>query len=82
MPTRERIHVLVDELSDRELPAVEQFIEELRAVEDPFLLAITNARTDDEPLTAEEAAAIQEGRDAIARGEVVSTAELRRSLGL
>jgi hypothetical protein len=82
MQTRERIHQLVDELPDRELPAVERFLEERRAGDDPVLRALANAPEDDEELTPEEEAAIQEGLDAIERGEVVSSAELRRSLGL
>ena len=82
MQTRDRIHGLVDTLSDRELPAVEQFLEELRTLGDPFLHAIAHAPEDNESLTPEDQAALQEGRDAIARGQVVSTAELRRSLGL
>lgn len=82
MQTRDRIHGLVDKLPDRELPAVEQFLEDLHTAGDPFLHAIAHAPEDDEPLTPEEEAAIQEGRDAIVRGDVVSTADLRHSLGL
>ena len=82
MQTRDRIQGLVDQLPGRELPAVERLLEELTAGSDPLLRALGSAPEDDESLRAEEAAAIQEGRDALVRGEVVSTTELRRSLGL
>jgi hypothetical protein len=81
-PVRERIHRLVDQLPEAELPAVESLLVERRAATDPFLQALANAPEDDEPLTDEDDAAIQEGLDAIARGDVISDAELRRRLGL
>jgi len=81
MQPRERIHQLVDDLPEQELPAVERFLRQ-REDGDPVLRALANAPDDDEELTPEEDAAVQEGLDAIERGDVVSSAELRRSLGL
>jgi hypothetical protein len=78
---RDRIHRLVDQLPEADLPVVELILVGRRATEDPVLRALANAPADDEPLTDEEAAAIQEGLDAIARGDVVSDAELDRLLG-
>jgi hypothetical protein len=43
---------------------------------------LRDAPLDDEPLTAEELAAIEEGRQAIVRGETISHEDLRRALGL
>jgi hypothetical protein len=37
---------------------------------------------DDEPLSAEDWAAIREGKEAIRRGEFISLEELERELGL
>jgi hypothetical protein len=80
--TRERIHRIVDRLPDDELPEIERFLAEREAATDPFLHALAMAPPDDEPLTPEEEAAIQEGWDALKRGEVVSDADLRRAIGL
>ena len=75
-PVRERIHRLVDLLPESELPDVETLLTARRASADPVLHALANAPKDPEPLTEADAVAIQEGFDAIARGEVVSDAEL------
>jgi hypothetical protein len=81
MRTRDRVHRLVDTLPENELAAVERFLRDLREDGDPFLRALANAAEDDEPLTPNEEAAIAEGTAAIARGDTVSGAELRRALG-
>jgi hypothetical protein len=73
---RERIHRLVDQLAEAELLAIESLLVERRAASDPVLRALSNAPAEPEPLTEEDAVAIQEGFDAIARGDVVSDAEL------
>jgi hypothetical protein len=39
---------------------------------------LAEARLDDEPLTPEEEAALEEARASVARGEVVSYEEVRR----
>jgi hypothetical protein len=80
MVTRERVHQLIEELPDSELPVIERFLEERRA--DPVLRTLAEAPEDDEPLTPEDAAAIAEGVEALKRGETISQDELRRSLGL
>ena len=43
---------------------------------------LLEAAVDDEGETDEERGLVQEGRDALARGEVVSDEDLRRELGL
>ncbi|MBI4493212.1 MAG: hypothetical protein HY690_10520 [Chloroflexi bacterium] len=73
MMIKERLHRLVDELPDGELHAAERFLEYLRNVgSDPVLRAFMAAPLDDEPLTDDEAAAICEAEEEIARGEVVN----------
>ena len=84
MTAKEKLYHLIDELPESELHAAERFLEYLRDMGrcDPVLLALENAPFDDEPETEEERAAVQEAREALARGEVVSDEQLRRELGL
>jgi hypothetical protein len=70
-PVRERIHRLVDQLPEIELPAVESLLSERRAAADPFLQALANAPEDDEPLSDEDIAALDEAYADIAAGRVV-----------
>jgi hypothetical protein len=81
MQTRDRLHALIDDLPEGELPAVERFLVERGAPNAPFPPALANAPEDDEPVTPEEEAAIQEGLDAIARGDVAPQSKVRRALG-
>ena len=50
--------------------------------EDPVVRAFADAPDDDEPVTPEDAAAIVEAEQDLARGDVISHAELKRRLGL
>ena len=81
MATKETLHRLVDELPDDEVDEAERYLRALQ-IEDPVLRSLELAPIDDEPVTPEEEAAIQEGRDALARGDVLTTEQLRRQLGL
>lgn len=81
MTTREELHRLVDALPESEWHSARRFLEYLRdRGSDPLLRALAEAPIDDEPETPEEAAAVQEAREAAARGEVVSHEEARRRL--
>jgi hypothetical protein len=68
--TREHLHELVNRLPPEQFDAARHALWELSIPED------------DEPVTAEELASIEEGRDAYARGEYVSNDEMKRRLGL
>ena len=81
MQTRDRLHRLIDELPEAELPEVERFLAE-RGAGDPVLRALTHAPAVEEPLTPEDEAAIREGMQAIEHGDVLSQTEVRRELGL
>lgn len=74
MTARERLHQIVDELPE---PHAEQI---LRAVEqwrdDPVSRALAAAPFDEEPETDDERAAVEEARDEVRRGDVVSAAEV------
>lgn len=81
MEDRQTLHALVDEIPEAELPAARRFLEDLRRQPKGALRPILGAAPlDDEPLTEEDLAAIQEGLAEKARGEVVSHEELRRLL--
>jgi hypothetical protein len=54
------------------------YFERMRAERDPVLRAASQVPIDDEPTTAEDLAAIEEGRAALARGEGISVAQWRR----
>lgn len=49
---------------------------------DPVLGALESAQADDEPETAEERALVEQARRSVANGDTLTTAELRRRLGL
>jgi hypothetical protein len=82
MTTREALRRLVDELPDLELEPARRYLEYLRNVgSDPMLRTLMEAPLDDEPLTADDEAAIAEGQAEIDRGEVVNLDEVKRQLG-
>ena len=78
MSERERLHRLVDSLPDGELYAAERFLEFVQEHGDPLLQKLMNAPEDDEPVTPEEAAAIQEGLDALEGGDVYTLEEVKQ----
>ena len=84
MTTKEHLHQLVHELPEGvATTAAEGILAHLRIMgEDSVLRALVNAPLDDEPETVAERAAVAEGLEALARGDVVSDEELRRELGL
>ena len=49
---------------------------------DPVTLSLLNAPVDDEPLTEEDIKALEEADEDIRRGDVMTTEELKRRLGL
>jgi len=81
MGSRQALHALVDELPDDELAAAQRFLEYLRQqAEDPLRSVLDAAPWDDEPLTEEDRAAIEEGLAEEASGEVVADADVERFL--
>lgn len=75
MTTKERLHKLVDELSDREAEAALVIVERRRV--DPMLLALAAAPLDDEPFDAESDASVADALGAYRRGEGASSDDLR-----
>lgn len=81
MTLKEKLHRLIDDLPPSELAAAERFLEYLRdRGTDPVLRALESAPEDDEPETPEEAAAVQEAREDLMAGRVISHEEARRRL--
>jgi hypothetical protein len=78
--TRDKLHELVDSLGEDDFDTAGRLLAAL--VEDPVGLALAPAPLDDEPETDEARAAGAEAREDLAAGRVLTTDELRRSLGL
>lgn len=82
MTTKDRLHQLVDRLPETEVGVAERVLEALTKACDPVQWSLEHAPIDDEPLTDEERAAIDEGWAAAARGDVLTDEEMARRLGL
>ena len=80
MTTKERLHELVDDLSEQEAEAALVIVERRR--DDPMLHALASAPIDDEPSDAEEDASAAEALAAYRRGEAISAEQLRGELDL
>lgn len=81
MTEKQRLHVLVDDLPRGEVHAALRFMEYLREPKtEPILKALRDAAKDDEPLTEDDLAAIEEAREDVARGRLMSHEEVRRRI--
>lgn len=80
MTTKDRLHQLVDELSEQEAAAALVIVERRR--DDPMLHALASAPIDNEPSDVEEDASAAEALVAYRQGEGASTEQLRSELGL
>ena len=77
--TRQHVHELVDKLDAGQLAAIGQLLE---VMADPIARSLANAPVETEPVSAEEAAALDEAHAAIERGEGISHEEILREFGL
>ena len=82
LPKRETVRRLVELVPDQDLDTVAKMLRGLVAEEDPVRAAFRNAPLDDEEVTQEDIAALEESRKAVAKGDVYSHEEVMRSLGL
>jgi len=78
MTTKERLHQVVDALSEEEAADALDYI--ASRGRDPLASRLDAAPIDDEPLTDEERESLREGRADIAAGRVISMEDLRREL--
>jgi hypothetical protein len=83
MTTRQALKDMIDMVPEERLDDVEQSIRRVMDVEDdPVMRSLRRAPIDDEPLTAEERAAIDEGLRSLSEGRGITTEELKRRLGI
>jgi hypothetical protein len=80
MTTKERLHKLVDELSEAEAAATLLVTERHR--DDAMLQALAGAPLDDEPTSPAEDRTAHEALSAYHQGEAIGPDELKRDLGL
>jgi hypothetical protein len=80
MTTKERLHKLVEELSEREAEAALVIVERRR--DDPMLHALASAPVDDGQSETSEDVSAAEALAAYNRGEAVSSEQLRAELDL
>ncbi|MCX6633893.1 MAG: hypothetical protein NT090_02170 [Acidobacteria bacterium] len=76
---KQRLHELVDRLAPGQVYAVRGM---LQAMLDPVSRAIANARVDDEPLTAEEAQALDEAREWLEHNRPIPHEQVLAELGI
>lgn len=74
MTARERLHQIVDELPEPDAEQILRAVEQWR--DEPVSRALAAAPVDDEPETDDERAAVEEARDEVRRGDVVTAAEV------
>jgi hypothetical protein len=82
MSRRATLHRLIDSLPEEDLTTAGRLLVGLRATADAVDRALLLAPSDDEPDTDDEDGGLTEARQELARGEGISTEELRRELGL
>jgi hypothetical protein len=81
MTTREKLHQIVDKLPEEELDAALKAIE--ARTDDPMIRRLEDAPPEDEEISAEEEAAVQEARDELAAGApLISQEEIKREFGI
>lgn len=80
MTPREHALQLINEMTDEQVAAAEQYLVSLKDDEDPVLKALMEAEFDDEPLTPEELERLEKGREDIKHGRLVSLEDAERRL--
>jgi len=78
MTAKEQLRERIETLTEREAERTLRLLDDLR---DPLTKLLDEAPLDDEPITPEEEALVQEAREEIARGELISADEIRREFG-
>ena len=79
MHAKQQLHELVDRLAPSQVYAVRGL---LQVMLDPVSRAIANAAVDDEPLTAEEAHALNEAREWLKHNEPIPHEQVLAELGI
>jgi hypothetical protein len=76
---RQHAHQLVEQLGPDQLEAIVRLLE---VMTDPVALSLVRAPIEDEPISAEEAAALDAAHASIQRGEGIPHEEILREFGL
>ncbi len=79
---REELHKLVDELTDRDLYTAKRYLAYMRSTRDPRILKLVETPYDDEVLSEEDIAALDEAWADVSAGRVVTMAAVEGELGL
>ena len=79
---KEELHGLIDELAERDLYTAKHFLAYLRNIRDPMMQKLVETPYEDEPLTEEDIAALDEAYEDLKAGRTVTMEELERELGL
>ena len=81
---RDQLHRLIEKLPEGELQTAQRFLSFLceQPDVDPVAYTITHAPADDEPLTIEDIAALEEAHQEVRTGKLISHEDLKRELGL
>jgi hypothetical protein len=79
MTTKEKLQGIVADLSEDEAQLYLDYFKRLH--DDPLFRKLASAPVDDEPLSSEDEAALEEAYADFEAGRVVSHEELKRSLG-
>ena len=82
MCDRTTLHRLVDSLPEEDLTTAGRLLAGLALTADAVERALLLAPADDEPDTDDDDGGLTEARQALDRGEGISTEELRKELGL
>lgn len=78
MTAKQQLRERIEGLSEEEAAETLRLLDRRK---DPVMRFFDDAPLDDEPVTPEEEALVQEARDEIARGETIPLEELLRELG-
>jgi hypothetical protein len=76
---RQQAQMLLNALPDDKIPKVRTL---LASLVDPLSAALASAPLDDEPLSEEDAHALAEARESLARGEGIPHEEILKEFGL
>lgn len=79
---KEELHGLIDELAERDLYTAKHFLAYLRNIRDPMMQKLVESAYEDEPLTEEDIAALDEAYEDLKAGRVFTMEEVQRELGL
>ena len=80
MTSKEKLHHLVEELSEAEAADALDYFARRRGDHDALSRWLDDAPIDDEPTTPDEDEGAREAREQIERGEVFSAEQIRREL--